>query len=143
MSKGKSLFIRFEKWDAFKARTQAALKAKKPSIGKSDTILFNSVVDYQKFMSEQKIAILAAITCQNPSSIYQLAQILDRDFGNVQRDCTSLESMGFITLNESGDSKGSKTPRLAFNYRRIIVKMPKITYSHEFGEAALSKLAFD
>src|SRR4051794_38728648 len=101
MSKAKSLFIRFEKWDDFKARTQATLKSQKPSIGKPDTILFNSVVDYQKFMTEQKIAILAAIISRNPASIYQLAQVLERDFGNVQRDCTALETMGFITLNES------------------------------------------
>lgn len=136
MSKNKSLYIRFEKWDDFKARTQAALKDRKPSIGKSDTILFNSVVDYQKFMSEQKIAILAAIISQKPSSIYQLAQVLDRDFGNVQRDCTALEAMGFIILEESGDSKGSKAPKLTFDYRRIVIEMPTVTYSHEFGEAA-------
>ena len=136
MSKSKSLYIRFEKWDDFKARTQATLKERKSSIGKSDTILFNSVVDYQKFMSEQKIAILAAIISQKPSSIYQLAQVLDRDFGNVQRDCTSLEAMGFITLEESGDSKGSKVPQLIFNYGRIVIEMPTITYSHDFELAA-------
>jgi len=136
MNKDKSLYIRFEKWDDFKARTQAALKARKPSIGEKNTILFNSVVDYQKFMTEQKIAILAAIISQKPTSIYQLAQVLDRDFGNVQRDCTALEAMGFITLEESGDTKGSKSPKLAFNYRRIVIEMPKVTYSHELGEAA-------
>ncbi len=136
LNKDKSLYIRFEKWDDFKARTQAALKAQKPSIGKKDTILFNSVVDYQKFMTEQKIVILAAIISQKPTSIYQLAQLLDRDFGNVQRDCTALEAMGFITLEESGDAKGSKAPKLAFNYRRIVIEMPKLTYSHELGEVA-------
>ena len=136
MNKDKSLFIRFEKWNDFKARTQAALKAQKSIIGKKDTILFNSVVDYQKFMTEQKLAILAAIISQKPSSIYQLAQVLERDFGNVQRDCTTLEAMGFITLEESGNTKGSKVPKLAFHYRRIVIEMPKVTYSHGFGEAA-------
>ena len=136
MNKSKSLFIRFEKWDDFKARTKAALKSQKPRIGKSNTILFNSVVDYQKFMTEQKIAILAAIHTQKPSSIYQLAQVLDRDFGNVQRDCTALKAMGFITLEERGDSKGSKVPKLIFNYHRIVIEMPSLTYSHEIGEAA-------
>ncbi|MEO5971443.1 MAG: hypothetical protein ABIQ95_16075 [Bdellovibrionia bacterium] len=136
MIKGKSLYIRFERWDNFKARTQAALKARKPSIGEKNTILFNSVVDYQKFMTEQKIAILATIISQKPTSIYHLAQVLDRDFGNVQRDCTALEAMGFITLEESGDTKGSKAPKLSFNYRRIVIEMPTVTYSHELGEAA-------
>lgn len=44
--------------------------------------------------------------------------------------------MGFITLEESGDTKGSKSPKLVFNYRRIVIEMPKVTYSHELGEAA-------
>ena len=136
MSKSKSLFIRFEKWEDFKGRTQSALKERKRSIGKSDTILFNSVVDYQKFMSEQKIAILAIIISQKPSSIYQLAQLVDRDFGNVQRDCTALEAMGFITLEDKQDAKGSKIPRLSFDYRRIVIEMPKVTYSHELWNAA-------
>src|SRR5205085_11286245 len=105
-------------------------------IGEKNTILFNSVVDYQKFMTEQKIAILAGIISKKPLSIYQLAQVLERDFGNVQRDCTALETMGFITLEESGDAKGSKSPSLAFDYRRIVVEMPKLTYSHDLGEAA-------
>jgi len=131
-----SLYVNFEKWDDFKARTQAALKEHRPSIGAKNIILFNSVVDYQKFMTEQKLAILAAIISQKPSSIYQLAQILDRDFGNVQRDCTALEAMGFILLEKSGNTKGSKTPKLAFNYNRIVIQMPKLTYSHEFGKAA-------
>lgn len=94
MTKGKSLYIRFEKRDDFKARTQAALKARKPSVGEKNVILFNSVVDYQKFMSEQKIAILAAIISQKPLSIYQLAQVFERDFESVQRDCTALEVTG-------------------------------------------------
>lgn len=136
MNKDKSLYIHFEKWNDFKARTQAALKFRKPSAGKKNVILFNSVVDYQKFMTEQKITILAAIISQKPSSIYQLAQILDRDFGNVQRDCTALEAMGFITLEESGDTKGSKAPKLTFGYCRIVIEMPKLTYSHELGEVA-------
>lgn len=136
MKKDKSLYIRFEKWDDFKARIATALKAQKPSIRKINTILFNSVVDYQKFMSEQKIAILATFISQKPSSIYQLAQFLDRDFGNVQRDCTALETLGFITLVESGDTKGSKAPKLVFDYRRIVIEMPKLTYSHELDAAA-------
>jgi predicted transcriptional regulator len=136
MNKDKSLYICFEEWADFKARTQAALKSRKPSIGKKNKILFNSVIDYQKFMTEQKIAILAAIVSQKPSSIYHLAQVLDRDFGNLQRDCTALEAMGFIKLEESGNKKGSKIPKLAFSYRRIVIVMPKITYSHELGKVA-------
>jgi hypothetical protein len=136
MKRNRSLYIQFEKWAAFKARTQTALKTRQVSIGEKSVVLFNSVVDYQKFMTEQKIAILAAIISQRPSSIYQLAQVLERDFGNVQRDCTALEAMGFIVLEKTGGKNGSKAPKLAFDYRRIVIKMPKVTYCHDLDLAA-------
>ena len=43
--------IRFEDWESFKNRVTGALKSRKPSIGKKNTILFASVTDYQKFMT--------------------------------------------------------------------------------------------
>ncbi|MFL5813053.1 MAG: hypothetical protein ACJ763_05705 [Bdellovibrionia bacterium] len=136
MSKNKTLFIRFEAWENFMDRVQTALKARQRSIDRKDTLTFGSVTAYQKFMTEQKLAILATIIGQNPKSIYQLAQLVERDFANVQRDCTALEAMGFIRLEESEDAKGSKIPRLAFDYTRIVVQMPKVTYAHDFGIAA-------
>jgi predicted transcriptional regulator len=87
-------------------------------------------------MTEQKLAILATIISQRPTSIYQLAQLVERDFANVQRDCTALEAAGFIRLKDSKDAKGSKIPCLAFDYTRIVVQMPKATYAHDFGIAA-------
>ena len=78
MSANKTLMIRFEDWESFKNRVTGALKSRKPSIGKKNTILFASVTDYQKFMTEQKIAILAAIIKKAPPSIYQLAQLVER-----------------------------------------------------------------
>lgn len=136
MRKSKTLFIRFEAWETFMDRVQTALETRQPSIGRKDTLIFGSVMAYQKFMTEQKLAILATIISQNPTSIYQLAQLVDRDFANVQRDCTALANMGFIRLEESDDAKGSKIPRLAFDYNRIVVQMPKATYAHDFGFAA-------
>ena len=99
-------------------------------------MVFNSVADYQRFMTEQKLTLLAAIIKNKPSSIYQLAQLVDRDFANVQRDCVALSGMGFIKLVDAKDSKSSKTPKLTYDYRRIVVQMPKLSYSHDLVEAA-------
>jgi predicted transcriptional regulator len=132
----KTLNIRFEVWTDFKNRVRLALKEGKSSNVQKGTLVFSSVTEYQKFMSEQKLAILAAIINKKPASIYQLAQFVERDFANVQRDCIALEAMGFIELKDSGDTKKSKTPKLAFNYTRIEIHMPQVTYSHELAEAA-------
>lgn len=104
MSKSKTLIIQFEEWDHFKNRVTKALKTKTPSIAKKNVLIFGSVTDYQKFMSEQKIAILAVLANKNPTSIYQLAQLMDRDFTNVQRGCVGLAAHGFIELEAAGDA---------------------------------------
>ena len=87
-------------------------------------------------MTEQKLAILAVIANKKPTSIYQLAQLVDRDFANVQRDCVALAGHGFIELEDAGDAKKSKAPRLSFDYNRIEVHMQQVTYAHELGTAA-------
>src|SRR3989344_3739768 len=130
MRQAKTLVVKFEGWEDFKGRVKSALRKGRASLARKDTLVFNSVADYQKFMTEQKLAILAAILSKKPSSIYRLAQLVERDFANVQRDCTALEAMGFIRLDASGDTKGSKAPRLAFSYTRIVILMPKVSYSH-------------
>ncbi len=116
----KPLIIKFEDWTDFKSRVRIALKKRKPSIASKNTLVFASVTDYQKFMTEQKIAILAAIIHKRPTSIYQLAQF-------VERVCVALEAMGFIKfLEKTKNSKQSKAPRLSFNYSRIEIHMPQI-----------------
>lgn len=136
MANARALAIRFEEWTHFKSRVKRALKGGQVSILAKNALVFSSVTEYQKFMTEQKIAILAAIIGKAPPSIYQLAQLVERDFANVQRDCIALAAMGFIYLEDIGDKKKSKTPRLAFDYTRIDIHMPQVTYSHHLGGAA-------
>ena len=136
MSNRKTLTIRFESWEHFKKVTRTALKSRKPSITPKDTLVFSSVAEYQKFMTEQKLAILAAIINKKPGSIYQLAQLVERDFANVQRDCVALEGMGFIKLEDAKDSKKSRIPTLTFPYTKIVILMPKVSYCHDLDEAA-------
>ncbi len=87
-------------------------------------------------MTEQKLAILAVVANKRPQSIYQLAQMVDRDFANVQRDCVGMAAHGFMKLEDTDDAKRSKIPQLAFDYMRIIIQMPTISYSHDLHEAA-------
>ncbi len=134
--KDKALTVKFQNWGEFKENVAKAFKEQKRSISPKDVVVFSSVTEYQKFMTEQKLAILAVVANKRPQSIYQLAQLVDRDFANVQRDCVGLAAHGFMKLEDAGDAKGSKTPQLAFDYMRIIIQMPTISYSHDLHEAA-------
>jgi predicted transcriptional regulator len=88
-------------------------------------------------MNTLKISCVSVLTCivVAPKSIYELAKWVDRDFPAVLRDCIGLESTGFIQLKEKKDSKGSKQPKLAFSYSRIIVNLPNSPYQIEIREA--------
>ena len=130
------LTIQFEGWNHFKNRVTKALRNKTPSIAKKGVLIFGSISDYQKFMTEQKLAILAVVVNKKPNSIYQLAQLVDRDFANVQRDCVALVAHGFMKFREAGDAKKSKIPQLAFNYTKILIQMPSVSYSHNLDNAA-------
>lgn len=131
-----TLKIEFEDWGDFKKRVRKALKSETTSKTQRNSIVFGNVTSFQKFMTEQKLAILATIRTKEPKSIYKLAELVDRDFANVQRDCVALESMGFIKFLELDDSKKTKQPRLAFDYKTIEVHMPNVVYSHNLGKAA-------
>ena len=138
--KTKTLKIKFESWGSFQERAKTAVheavKHGKKAIDTKDTLIFATVAAYQKFMTEQKYVVLAAIHNLKPTSLYQLAKFVDRDFANLKRDCESLEAMGFIQLVDSGDPKGSIIPKLIFDYDAIEIHMPHMLYSHHLGEVA-------
>ena len=134
--KNKVLTVKFQSWDDFKSKVTKAFKDQAKSVASEDTITFSSVAEYQKFMTEQKLVILIVVANKKPTSIYQLAQLVDRDVANVQRDCVALASHGFMKLEKSGDAKKSKIPQLAFDYMKILIQMPSVTYSHDLHEAA-------
>jgi len=136
----KPLKITFESIEEFKARAKRALEAVahrgKKSIRPKDVLVWASVEAYQQFMSDQKYAILAAIRKYNPSSVYQLAKILNRAQQNVARDCDLLEKHGFLKFAEATGNRKTKAPKLIFNYNAIMVCLPSVTYRVEFEAVA-------
>jgi len=137
--KSKTLKVTFEAWDDFKNRARNQLKdviKNKKKFVQPDVLVFASVAVYQKLMSEQKYMILAAIHNLKPTSVYQLANLVDRDFANVKKDCDSLAAAGFIILEEVGDNRNTKFPKLKFNYDTIEIHLPNMVYSHSLGDVA-------
>ena len=47
-----------------------------------------------------------------------------------------LESAGFIAFNKEKGGRGNRMPRLAFEYNRILVKLPEHPYELQFNAAA-------
>ena len=116
-----------------------AIKFKEKFIQPKNHIYFNSVEDFRGFMSVQKLELLTVIFCMEPSSIYELAKLVRRDFSTVQKDCKGLAGVGFIKLTSKRNGKRrSMVPTLSFDYSAIAVFLPEASASYkiEFREAA-------
>ena len=85
-------------------------------------ISFDSLETLKKVLNQNRIDILMAIARKKPESIYQLARFLEREHPHVAKDCRSLESLGFITLDEMGGVKKQLVPSLTYDYDVIVVK---------------------
>lgn len=59
---------------------------------------FEGLATLRKLLSNEKARILHAIKTKKPSSIYELAKILKRDFKSVSEDIKLLDKFGFIDL---------------------------------------------
>jgi predicted transcriptional regulator len=110
------------------------VKARRALFSPKNLTLWDSVESYQRFMSDQKYAILATIYNHKPKSVYQLAKLLDRAQPNVSRDCDALAGHGFIVLEESGGARGGLIPKLSFDYNAIIVELPSVKYKVVFDD---------
>lgn len=138
--KVKSLKIEFESFDGFFGRVAKELKEAvetgKQFIQPKSLLIWSSPEAYQQFMSDQKYAILAAISKYRPQSVYKLAKILNRAQQNVARDCDLLAGHGFIKFVSSKKGRKNKAPRLSFDYNAVEVHLPSVTYKIEFEGAA-------
>ncbi|MFA7707552.1 MAG: HTH domain-containing protein [Candidatus Pacearchaeota archaeon] len=61
----------------------------------------SDVSNLRQLLSNEKARLLDVCKTKNPSSIYELAKILGRDFKAVRQDIKLLEQFGFIELISS------------------------------------------
>ena len=99
-------------------------------------IYFDSLNSFRSFMTIQKLEILAVVANAKPNSIYELSKMLSRAIAAVQKDCQSLEAVGFIVFEKEKGGRGTLTPMLVFDYNCILVKLPHHPYELQFAAAA-------
>lgn len=92
--------------------------------GTSKNYNFEDVSSLRQILSNEKARILNTIKIQNPSSIYELAKQLGRNFKAVSEDIKILKKFGFIELKEE-QSKGRKRlrPVIVVDTITILVKL--------------------
>ena len=90
-----------------------------------DEMYFDSRKAFKSSLTFARIELLSVIASKSPTSVYQLAKMVERDQPNVQNDCALLEMLGFIVLEKSGNARNALMPRLLFDYDCLFIKGTK------------------
>lgn len=120
------LNINFRTLDELFSSINTVVSNGKKIIDHKEIIFFDSEKTFHKFMSQNKLQILKAISRLKPESVYQLAKFVGREYPHVLKDCRALESFSFIKLVEVKGLKKQLAPRLSFDYDIIKVNSAKL-----------------
>lgn len=85
---------------------------------------FEDIHSLRQLLTNEKARILHTIKTQKPTSIYELAKSLKRDFKSVNEDIRLLEKFGFIDLiSEKTGKRVRLKPILVTDEVRINIKL--------------------
>ena len=59
---------------------------------------YSEISEFRQLLSNERARLLHIIKTKEPSSIYELAKLLGRDFKSVRQDIRLLEKFGFVEL---------------------------------------------
>lgn len=104
----KKAIIRIRNLEDVKNRWKKAIRGEIKYIQKKNEIVFLSFESASKVFSKNRMEILQTITREKPSSIYELAKILNKDFKSVYTDVRYLSEMELIELQETDARNGLK-----------------------------------
>lgn len=76
----------------------------------------------RKVITEERLRILKVIRKEHPTSIYELAKILERDIKNTFDDVQYLAEVDLIELKKSKEGREKITPLV--NYDKILLEIP-------------------
>lgn len=69
---------------------------------------FEGLAALRNLLSNEKAKILHTIKVRKPSSVYELAKLVSRNFKSVYQDVKLLERFGFIQLTKEGTGKRAR-----------------------------------
>ena len=116
----KRIFVGVKKLDNALKEAGSAFEevSKGRTIKKRRAIYFSNLKEMRRILTERRLELLKTIKDRKPSSVYELARVLNRDLKNVLQDVSYLEELGIIAVSKIGDKK---VPR--FGYDRISLEV--------------------
>lgn len=90
-------------------------------VKKHEAVYFESLDAMRKVLTGERLRILRVIKKREPSSIYELAQILGRDVKNTFDDVQLLAQAGLVELKKMRDGREKTVP--AVRYDKILLEI--------------------
>ena len=118
MIKTKELKLYIENTDEFKKKLRkelAAMDRGKTKRLSEDSISFQSLDQFRKFLTPKRLELLRTIRHKKPKSIYELAKFVDRTSENVNNDIKFLEQLGFVEVERIHDIRKKSVPEVSYD----------------------------
>ena len=108
-------------WESVRKETIYAVEHSIPQ--KEDCIIyFNSIEDFRKVLTAQRMRLLSTVKNQKPASLYALSKLLKRDFKSISVDAKLLSEFGLLSFVET-KRNGRRTLRPITKAKKIEMKM--------------------
>jgi predicted transcriptional regulator len=70
-------------------------------VTRREGVYFSSLAAARNLLTPSRLALLQVVRTRQPSSIYELAKLVGRDFKNVQGDIKLLQQYGLVRLKRA------------------------------------------
>lgn len=84
-------------------------------VKKREELSFNSMETLRSILTEKRVELLKTIKHKNPNSLYELAQLVNRDLKSVNTDVKVLSSLGLLSFEKENSGRKKMKPIVEFD----------------------------
>ncbi len=84
-------------------------------VKKESGIYFENLEAFRRALTERRLEMLHVIKEKHPSSVYELAKMLDRDIKNVNVDLEYLREIGLVEIKRSKEKRERVIPEVNYD----------------------------
>ena len=88
---------------------------RREKVKKERGIYFENLKAFRRALTEKRLEMLHVIKEKQPSSVYELAKILNRDIKNVTMDIEYLEQVGLVELKRTKEKRERIIPLVEYD----------------------------
>src|SRR3990172_4528649 len=90
-------------------------------VKKESGIYFENLEAFRRALTERRLEMLHVIKEKHPSSVYELAKMLDRDIKNVNMDLEYLKEVGLVEIKRSKEKRERVIPEVNYDAIELLV----------------------